>query len=138
METNVLYLKHRKGGSYMAIEAVTPPVRTRTRESRFSDDEINAALEILDGGSAAKCVAVAVKDQKPRKTKKGRNLTAEDVALNVARSVAHALNRAILNAHKREFSTSSWLDNGNAVGALLPRAPKRRADKSDDKTPAKK
>lgn len=134
----MLILRPMKGGHTMPITAVEPPVRTRTRDSRFSDDDLKAALEILSNGKSAACIAVPVKEQKARTTKVvkgkdgkergGNKLSAEDVALNMARSAAHTLNRAMKAKHNREFAASAWLDDkGNAIGALLPREPNKRA-----------
>lgn len=98
----------------MSIVEITPP---EVRSRLWSDEDAKQAYELLTQEKAAKY---------------GEYVSAEDEhAESKARTQGMALDRLIQANHGRRFGVSVWKDqNGNYIGALIPRAPRARKTKA--------
>lgn len=141
----------------MAIEGITVPTRSRL----WNDEDAKKAYELLTGGPvlddegnpATDDDGNPVPDREPRAAKFGsykpeaknsdtgtdaeKAKAARERAEAKARTQGMALDRVIEAKYGRRFGTSVWVDeNGNVIGALVPREPIQRKAKEDGKPAA--
>lgn len=102
----------------MPIEEIAAPIRTRTRASMFTDDDVTAAAAALE--------AIAETGEANGRAVKHGVYTSDDGdpkhAENLARSAGNALARAIEAKTGKAWRVSAWTDgDGDTIGALLPK-----------------
>lgn len=96
----------------MAVREITPPARTRTRESRYkySDKEVADTVKLIKDGKLAGVGPYSGEGNEKR-------------ALREARSAAAALARKVKESDSTlDVGTRAWLEDGEAFGAVRLRS----------------